>query len=148
MADDSFVTSPFLAAHPEYRALLGRRGVDSRSFSDEEYGLITVLSEGRLVWSCGEVRLSDLFRSNPIIRFYHREGRSLRYTLFFRGFIRGRIYVSSSVIDPPARSVDGLGRSVVCVDPGDERYPRAVRIARHRAFGRKQSTKSLYGLVL
>lgn len=134
--------SPYIDAHPEYSALLGRSGFDMRSAFDkrETYNLYLYI-RGFLAWSSGELDVSvesnritivsipkftDRSRKQP--EKYLRPYFELVYTKWNYGYpIRVRRRVSSYLIVPPK------GPFKVGVSSPNTQYPSLFRGGRRSA---------------
>lgn len=127
------IKSPYLNAHPEYLARLGRAESNERSFfPDGEYVNFLCYQGDILLGQTGDILISRMSRQNPrVISFWDRR-KKIRHLAIYRKVHNGRPHSVELRIPSPPRRTYPNGKSQVVVDLKNPRYPDAVRKARDR----------------
>lgn len=145
------IFSPYIDAHPEYAALLGKTGFDTRSFFDnqETYHLYLYI-RGFLAWSSGELKVSDQLSWPTEVsipkytdRSYRKPADFLRprFDLVYSKWFYGTPYrVRKSL--PAYLVVPRNGPFLVRVSTPQTAYPAVFRYGRSRAARLTKSPRS------
>jgi hypothetical protein len=124
--------SPYLNAHPEYLALLGRAESDERTLGTGELGNILVFDGDHMIGGTGEFSLSRIAHQHPRIMNYWKRRKKLRVILRYTKFHGGRSTSADLRIPSPDEVHFPNGRSQIVVNPREAKYPAAARKARDR----------------